>query len=239
MTLTSLPTEYTFGKVVARIIQAVADGSDEDRYPDMIAATGVVTFKPKQKQRKTADYRALVLNQPIRCRLYSPQDWEDPAHPPGTLIDPQGNIGVWLTVGSYDVEFQLNQGGFAPMEITVMEEHTKKNPLDLIEYAPPPQTENVIMVTAVIPPGGAPHQTLVRQPNGELGWQDILDDETARRAETAAQQSEVHRGVAESEANALRAMIPNISTGDTPPPNPNTGDLWFDTSERGFYDLFS
>ena len=232
MTLTSLPTEYTFGKVVARIIQAVADGSDEDRYPDMIAATGVVTFKPKQKQRKTVDYRALVLNQPIRCRLYSPQDWEDPAHPPGTLIDAQGNLGVWLTVGSYDVEFQLNQGGFAPMEITVMEEHTKENPLDLIEYAPPHQPGNVIMVTAVIPPGGAPHQTLVRKPNGELGWQDILDDETARRAETAAQQSEVNLQITEEHAS----RIPRTFIQDTPPENPEEGDFWLDTSDRGLYD---
>lgn len=225
----ALPSEYTFGKVVARIVQSVADGSDEDRFPDMLAAGGSVLFRPKEKNRKTTNYSALVLNQNVRATLYVPEPdtpEDQYAFPPGTLLDQQGNEGVWLVTGSYTVDFTLNEGSFNPFDVVVTEDYDSDNPLDLIHAAPPEPVPGTPLVIAEIPPGGQPDQTLVRDESGQLIWQDILDDDTAFRAEEAAQQAKSYMETSAQNA----AKMPNVFVQDAEPENPVEGDLWFDTS---------
>lgn len=195
----ALPAEYTYGYVVARIVQSVGDGPDSDREPDMIAAGGKITFRPKRRNRKTTyDYSALVLNQDVVCDLFVPPPGSvTPTYPPGTMLDPQGNQGVWLPTGNYTVDFALERGTYPSVDITVTEEHTSVYPLDLIQETPPIPPEKALMVLTEVPPGGRPNQTLVwDEAGGNLEWRDV---------------------------------VPNITVGSTPPPEPLVGDLWFNT----------
>ena len=75
MTVTALgfplPSDFqTWGYVVGRIVQAIADTSDdEDDYPEGIPATGTVRFTPLNALARTLDYPALIQLRPVECPL--------------------------------------------------------------------------------------------------------------------------------------------------------------------------
>lgn len=131
----ALPPEYEFGKVVGHIVYAVADtAADADNKPQARPATGSVTFTPRETLRvvTTTGYKAIVLSTPFKVLLSAT----------GSLVDAEGNIGIWLVAGDYDVQFALDApvGGLAPritsFIIGVSVTHTAADPLDLGEAMP-------------------------------------------------------------------------------------------------------
>lgn len=124
MTVEQLPSSYKYGKVVGRIVHAVADTpEDEDAYPQARGARGTVNFSPIEKFRRvqTPGETALVMHEPVECSLSST----------GRIIDAEGRIGVWLIQGTWIVAFNLDGGSVDSFEITVGPEHTDESPLDL------------------------------------------------------------------------------------------------------------
>ncbi len=121
-----LPPSYEWGKVVGRVIHAIADtAADADRDPEARAAVGTVTFTPLTTLR-TAD-GAFISHGPEVVSLDSS----------GYLVDAEGEQGVWLVTGSYRVQFTLDAGArVSPFDVTVSTDHTGVGPVGLAEAAP-------------------------------------------------------------------------------------------------------
>ena len=167
MSVETLPPEYTFGKVVGRIIHAVADtAEDEDDKPEARAAAGTVTFTPREKMRvvTTAGHEAIVTHGAESANLSAT----------GSILDAEGRQGIWLVTGTYDVTFKLNpyagqHTALDKMTITVTAEHTDAAPLDLaraVPYTPPAGTT---VRTMLVPSGGTDGQVLTLS-GGALAW---------------------------------------------------------------------
>lgn len=174
-----LPSSYTFGKVVGRVIHLIADtAEDTDDKPQARAAAGRVIFAPKEVRRKTveSDYPAIVLHASQTANLSSS----------GRVLDAEGRSGIWLATGRYSVTFDIaNTGGNAipPFDINVTAEHTDEAPLDLAKEAPYVAPVGTSVQTVVVPSGGTAGQVLSRDASGGLKWANPgLDEATARAA---------------------------------------------------------
>lgn len=166
-----LPSSVTFGKVVGRIVHAIADtAEDTDDKPQARSAAGKVKFTPKVTLRKTtdADYPAIVTYGAQEANLSST----------GRILDAEGRQGVWLTVGVWTVSFELNAvGGARPtvpaFDIEVLSTYDDATPLDLatvMPYVPPPS--GVLVQTVAIPAGGGTGQVLTADGSGGVVWAD-------------------------------------------------------------------
>lgn len=127
---TALPSTITYGKVVGRFILAVGDTStDPDVLPDAVAASGVVSFTPALVigRETSAVPPTTVIRKVIDCTLNAD----------GDLIDPVGQLGVWLTTGSYRVAYSLSGATVPSHVIEVLDTHTDAAPLDLTVAMPP------------------------------------------------------------------------------------------------------
>lgn len=82
-----------FATVVARVARVVGDGSDSDRAPDFLPASGEIVFTPNIKFSKLEvdNKSVIVLNEPVRCTI-------DPVT--GYMIGPDGGYGVRLVASS-------------------------------------------------------------------------------------------------------------------------------------------
>lgn len=163
MTIHQLPSSYESGKVVCRIVHAVADTpNDPDAYPQARPAQGTVTFIPDEKQRRVvdADYPAIVMHEPVTVTL----------NDEGRIIDPEGNEGIWLIVGVWVVQFNLVGGSVQPYPVLVTSEHTMENPLDLARALPYVPPTNTVIHVLPIPSGGQPGQVLGMDVSGDLRW---------------------------------------------------------------------
>lgn len=126
--MADLPTELTFGKVVARIILAVADSADGGRDPDAVAAVGKVSFTPLVANIKTQlPEPATVIKKTIECSL----------DVNGFLIDPELALGVWLVTGGYRVDYTITGATVPTHDIEVLAAHDDSTPLDLTNAIPP------------------------------------------------------------------------------------------------------
>jgi hypothetical protein len=211
MTVTELPTDIKFGKVAARFLLAVGDSGDAGSEPDAQPAAGHVKFLPRQpNQRSNAAGGALVTSRPPLCELD-----ED-----GYLVDAQGNQGVWLLEGAYDVTFNIKGVRLAPLTIEVTEDHTDGSPL---------------VLTLLVPPGGP-----VATPNqySELSARiGVVELGITSYAATPAQ-------VAAAKAEAIAVANTKVASGgsemagkaDTGVPVWGTGWKSFDR-ERGLYNF--
>ena len=56
MTVTIPTSEAQYGYVVGRVIRALGDTTDADDKPDAVAATGSVSFTPKNSLGRTTGY---------------------------------------------------------------------------------------------------------------------------------------------------------------------------------------
>ena len=162
MTLPVPTSEAQYGYVVGRVIRALADHVDADNKPDIKAATGSVTFLPKNRLGRTSDYSAFV----VREQIIFPLDWQG-------FVTSQGAQHVVLTVGVYDVSFNLEAGTAIPsFTVEVTAAHTQDAPLDLVTAAPYSPPSGVTVSTMLVPAGAAVGQVLSWTEAG-LGWVDV------------------------------------------------------------------
>lgn len=137
----NLPDEVQYGFVYGKTLLAIGDtAEDEDRFPDGVAAKGVVRFTPKVTILRTETDPATIIKQRIECRIHQGKDDSvdpDPAKV-GLLVDTAGHVGtVALIVGQYTVSYQLEGGSAVPsFDIDVTAAHTSEAPLDLALAAP-------------------------------------------------------------------------------------------------------
>ena len=68
MTVTIPTSEAQYGYVVGRVIRALGDTTDADDKPDAVAATGSVSFTPKNSLGRTSDYSAFIVREKITQR---------------------------------------------------------------------------------------------------------------------------------------------------------------------------
>lgn len=162
MSTLPVPTsEAQYGYVVGRVIRAIADGVDADDKPDVQAASGSVTFLPKARLGRTSDYSAFVAREPLIC----PLDGQG-------FLTSQIEQYVVLTVGVYDVSFQLGAGASIPsFSVEVTAAHTQAAPLDLVTAAPYSPPAGAVVQTMPVPAGAEVGQVLSWTAAG-LGWSD-------------------------------------------------------------------
>lgn len=168
MTTSALPSNYLSGKVVGRIVRAIADTpGDPDFFPEAIGAQGTVTFEPLQRNNKVTveDYPALVIHETISVTLSRNGSLSGPYVHQNFHQNPQG---IWLVTGSYEVRFSLDSGTIPPFLIEVTTDHTEENPLDLAHYIPTVPPVGALIQQVPLPIGGP--GALIRQENGTLGW---------------------------------------------------------------------
>jgi len=126
--MADLPAELAYGKVVARLILAVADTTDAGRLPNARPAVGTVTFTPANVIVKTAlPEPATVVKKPIVCGIDAN----------GFLIDPELALGVWLVVGVYDVSYRITDASVPSHSIEVLVGNDDSAPIDLTTAMPP------------------------------------------------------------------------------------------------------
>ena len=126
--MADLPAELAYGKVVARLILAVADTTDAGRIPNAQPAVGTVTFTPANVIVKTAlPEPATVVKKPIVCGIDAN----------GFLIDPELALGVWLVVGVYDVSYRITDASVPSHSIEVLVGNDDSAPIDLTTAMPP------------------------------------------------------------------------------------------------------
>jgi len=160
--MSELPASYVYGKVIGRVIHAIADtASDSDDKPEARGAQGTVVFTPAETMRAVDD--AIVLHESTEVKL----------DPSGHIVDAEDRPGVWLIAGQYTVQFRLQSGTIAKQTITVTTDNTAEHPLDLadiIGYQPPPT--GVEVVTLVVPADGHDGQVLGFAGGSQVQWVD-------------------------------------------------------------------
>ena len=167
-----LPSSYQWGKVVGRVIYAIADtAEDVDDKPQARAAAGKVRFRPQSTGAKVtvADYPAIVMNSPAVANLSSS----------GRILDGEGRQGIWLIEGIYEVSFDFTptnpdglKGSLPPFLIDVTADHTDEAPLDLAVAVPASVPTGATVTTLVVPAGGSEGQILARAGGGQMVWID-------------------------------------------------------------------
>jgi hypothetical protein len=157
-----LPNSYTFGKVVGRIVKAIADTSEDvDDKPQARPAQGKVIFTPKETLRKVADdgtgQSVFVTSGASEANLSSS----------GRILDGEGRQGIWLVTGEYRVSFQLTSGDkIEPFDILVQSINDDTAPLQLAAAAPVDPGENVTIITYTLPSGGTVGQVMTKTSTG-------------------------------------------------------------------------
>ena len=108
--------------VVGRFLVGVGDTAyDADVDPDIVPNSGEVFFRAVSPDRTLPDVPALLSVEPVSCKL----DGE------GFLLGPSGERGVRLLTGWWRVSFRLRSGRFAAFTISVTEEATEADPIDI------------------------------------------------------------------------------------------------------------
>lgn len=130
-----LPSELKYGYVEAQIILAVADtAADPDRLPDAQPASGTITLTPVESKRLYTE-----SGPPVLVGKHSITGTLDSQ---GRLRDSQGGLGICVVVGQYNVSYSLQGISVDSHPILVTEDHTKDEPLNLVDLVPfdPPAT---------------------------------------------------------------------------------------------------
>lgn len=162
-----LPSSFTWGKVVGRIIHAIADtDEDTDDKPQARAAVGKVHFTPKDTVQKTpsgSDYHAIVMQGRETATLSAS----------GRILDAEGRQGIWLVSGVWTVSFEVEGGKVPAFDIEVNDTYTDLAPLDLATVAPYTPPTGAVTQTMVVPAGASDGQVLTWDAaEGALAWED-------------------------------------------------------------------
>lgn len=172
---------FTHGYVVGILAESRADTQgDDDRRPDVVAATNRPRFTRLQGQSKMslpepqAGARVVgVSHKPIETAII--QSGAFVGHITSDVDSaakavPDATPGLKLAVGAYRVEIGA---GFQPssFEIEVTADHTQTAPLDLLSAAPYVPPTGTTVQTVLLPANGQPGQVLGRDEHG-LAWVD-------------------------------------------------------------------
>lgn len=166
MTETPLPSVYTYGRVIGRIITAVGDlTSAGDVYPDAVpvSSIGGVTFIPAVGSQTvtTVSPSTLVQHRSIVCDLDVNGN-----------LSLNGQIGVWLYTGVWAVSFS-GEIGVTAFQIEVTVAHTISAPLDLFSVAPYIPVTGTAVTTLVVPASPSNGRVLMwNAAVGGLVWTD-------------------------------------------------------------------
>ena len=159
-----LPPSFAFGKVVGRVIHAIADtDEDVDDRPQARAAAGTVRFTPRETLRKASDVgaTAIVTQGAQEARLSAT----------GRILDAEGRQGIWLVAGVWRVTFALTSGASVPdFDVEVTAAATDAAPLDLAKVLPYTPQPGSVTQTLVVPAGGDEGDALLRAADGSLTW---------------------------------------------------------------------
>lgn len=160
----ALPSAYTYGRVVARFLRAVGDGTDVDTLPEAEPATGKVTFRPIEVDRIVPDTTAaptpIITHNPIECMLDG-----------GGYLSRNGMPGVWLWTGQWSVVLDVAGLARTGWTIEVTTAHTDLAPLDLWQsqpYVPPTGVTVTTMLVPANPVDG--HGLIWSAAAGGLAW---------------------------------------------------------------------
>lgn len=84
----TIPSDVSYGKVVAKFVKAISDSADGDRYPDGAPALGTVTFTPNVPYVKVAGGSppSWVFIEPLDATINSD----------GVLVGPDAEPGIYL-----------------------------------------------------------------------------------------------------------------------------------------------
>lgn len=195
---------------------------DEDRFPDIVAATTEVYFDRMKGQEVQSDPARIVSYERITAKILPSGELTGDLDEADNLrMDPQGQIiskpGVWLTVGQYEISF--SSGGLVPPAnpLLVTTAHTEAAPVDITSAyneAPPPSapvklvslpmatSSNVIMgwdATLAEPTWFEPQDVIEVTPTAAF---EYTDEEVARGLGEAKRyaDTEIDKGV--SRANS-------------------------------------
>ena len=156
-----------YGYVVGRVIRRIGDTTlDVEPYLDAANVTGLIKFVPVRPLDTSENYSAFVYRETISCPL------DEFGHLLNSSLQARG---VWLTVGDWEVNFHLSGVEIRPFYINVTEDFNEQRPLDLAKvapYTPPSKFVN----TMLVPTGGKPGDTLVRQADNTLAWTPYILD---------------------------------------------------------------
>ena len=146
-------SETVYGLVVAKVLENVGDGNDENELPDYVAASGTVVFTPQQTRTKTQNPSAFLRRSSVTCELGAEGDIMSPGAP--------SRVGVWLAGGVWEAQFRTGIGEeIPPLKFEVTAAHTAASPLNLAEVAPFVPGPGVQPVVLEIPAGGTPDSVL-------------------------------------------------------------------------------
>lgn len=152
----------------------MGDGSDEGRYPDVIASNTKVTFTRTRGQYKKPlesainGVKSMLVNHQVVKAAITPDGFitGDIDEARGVAL-PDSSPGLWLVTGLYKVSL----GGFMPdFEIEVTEEHTQESPLDIADYISYVAPAKTPVQTVSIPQGS--DGQLMQWDSGEIVWKD-------------------------------------------------------------------
>lgn len=115
------PVNYTYGTVVGRFAKMIADTADDtDRYPDLVASTGTVTFTPAVSYFKNTAIPATFVTNPIVCSLDSDGFLRDPLNQLGVVLLSSDNTDVSPRNWTYNVTMTIDGRTLPSFSLTVV-----------------------------------------------------------------------------------------------------------------------
>lgn len=142
----ALPSNVQYGRVIGTFINAVADGSDADEFPDAEAPTGSITFTPRVTRIVNNDgvKPVTILPKPIRADLKDGSLVDSQQRPGITLVANKGTTGQNPAEWQYDVQYQINGATLPTFPLSIEPGET----VDLSVVAPLPADPAIVQVVS-------------------------------------------------------------------------------------------
>jgi hypothetical protein len=116
---TTPPENYVYGTVVGRFLATVVDSADADRFPDVVPATGTVTFTPNATYYKNTAIPATFVTVPQVGHLDAAGYLVDERNATGVVLMATDHPDLSPSGWTYRVTMVINGRQFSPFDITV------------------------------------------------------------------------------------------------------------------------
>lgn len=114
------PENYLYGTVVGRFLSTIVDSADVDRYPDVTAATGSITFTPKVSYYKNLTLPATFITIPVVGTLDSSGYLRDSQNQLGVVLTDPSSPGISPAGWTYSVSMTISGKTLPSFDITVV-----------------------------------------------------------------------------------------------------------------------